>query len=79
MRLKVLDILLSLINQHVVSIDETMQERVAHLIEDKGYSISTAEQSTYGMLSQWLRHSPKQQIIVGMDGFWEIQLMLVTS
>lgn len=58
-RLKVLDILLGLINQHVISIDETMQERVAHLIEDKGYSISTAEQSTYGMLSQWLQSFPK--------------------
>lgn len=54
-RVKLLQLIFSLIESNVVSIDESMQEHVGHLIEEKKLSISTAEQSTYGSLSQWLQ------------------------
>jgi nicotinamide mononucleotide (NMN) deamidase PncC len=43
-----------LIEPNVVSVDESMQQHVGHLILEKKLSISTAEQSTQGSLSHWL-------------------------
>jgi len=54
-RVKLLQMIFSLVEANVVSIDESMQDHVAHLILDKKQSISTAEQSTYGALSQWVQ------------------------
>jgi len=54
-RVKLLQMIFSLIEANVVSIDESMQDHVAHLILEKKLSISTAEQSTFGALSQWIQ------------------------
>ncbi|MBN3571683.1 CinA family nicotinamide mononucleotide deamidase-related protein [Vibrio neptunius] len=53
-RIKLLQLVYNLIEANVVSVDETMQDNVGHLILDKKLSISTAEQSTHGNLSLWL-------------------------
>lgn len=53
-RVKLLQIIYKLIAEHVVSVDESMQQHVAHLMLEKKLSISTAEQSTHGSLSKWL-------------------------
>ncbi|NRB66469.1 MAG: CinA family nicotinamide mononucleotide deamidase-related protein [Vibrio sp.] len=53
-RVKLLQLVYNLIEANVVSVDETMQDNVGHLILDKKLSISTAEQSTHGNLSLWL-------------------------
>lgn len=58
-RVKLLQIIFNLIESNVVSVDESMQEHLAFLIQEKKYSISTAEQSTFGALSQCL-HSDSQ-------------------
>ncbi|EGA64127.1 CinA family nicotinamide mononucleotide deamidase-related protein [Vibrio brasiliensis] len=57
-RVKLLQIIFNLIESNVVSIDEPMQDHVAYLIQEKKFSISTAEQSTFGALSQWLQANP---------------------
>jgi len=54
-RIKVLQIVYKLIESSVVSVDESMQDHVAFLIQERQLSIATAEQSTYGALSQWLQ------------------------
>lgn len=54
-RVKLLQIIFKLIEEHVVSVDESMQKHVAYLIQEKKMSISTAEQSTFGALSQWIQ------------------------
>ncbi|NVD06760.1 CinA family nicotinamide mononucleotide deamidase-related protein [Vibrio sp. JPW-9-11-11] len=54
-RVKLLQIIFNLIEEHVVSVDESMKDHVAYLIQEKKMSISTAEQSTFGGLSQWLQ------------------------
>ncbi|MBU2897369.1 CinA family nicotinamide mononucleotide deamidase-related protein [Vibrio hepatarius] len=56
-RVKFLKMIHSLIEANVVSVDESMEEYVAHLIVDRAQSISTAEQSTYGHLARWLNSS----------------------
>ncbi|WP_341663164.1 CinA family nicotinamide mononucleotide deamidase-related protein [Vibrio sp.] len=53
-RVKLLKIIHDLIEANVVSVDEPLEDCVAHLITEKGKSISTAEQSTYGQLIRWL-------------------------
>jgi molybdopterin-biosynthesis enzyme MoeA-like protein len=58
-RVKLLQIIYNLIEQSVVSVDESMQEHVGHLIQERKLSIATSEQSTFGALSQWL-HSNEQ-------------------
>lgn len=58
-RVKLLQLIFKLIEPNVVSVDESMQDHVGHLIVDKKLSISTAEQSTQGSLSHWL-HSNEQ-------------------
>lgn len=58
-RVKLLQIIYNLIEQSVVSVDESMQEHVGHLIQDRKLSIATSEQSTFGALSQWL-HTNEQ-------------------
>lgn len=55
-RVKLLQLIYKLIEEHVVSVDESMQQHVAHLMCEKKQSISTAEQSTFGRLSQWLHY-----------------------
>lgn len=56
-RVKILQIIHNLIETNVVSVDESMEEYVAHLIADRAQSISTAEQSTYGHLTRLLNTS----------------------
>lgn len=58
-RVKLLQIIFNLIESNVVSVDESMQQHVAFLIQEKKQSISTAEQSTFGALSQWLHAHPE--------------------
>lgn len=53
-RVKLLQLIFKLIEEHVVSVDESMQQHVSHLVIEKKQSISTAEQSTQGQLSSWL-------------------------
>ncbi|WP_159739023.1 CinA family nicotinamide mononucleotide deamidase-related protein [Vibrio atypicus] len=53
-RIKLLQMIFKLIEPNVVSVDESMQQHVGHLILEKKLSISTAEQSTQGSLSHWL-------------------------
>ncbi|CAM3693070.1 CinA family nicotinamide mononucleotide deamidase-related protein [Vibrio aquimaris] len=53
-RVKLLKIIHNLIEENVVSVDEPFEDCVAYLIAEKGQSISTAEQSTYGQLIRWL-------------------------
>ncbi|MCG3733266.1 CinA family nicotinamide mononucleotide deamidase-related protein [Vibrio cincinnatiensis] len=53
-RVKLMQILHSLIETYVVSIDEPMLDHLGHLMADKGLSLSIAEQATKGWLSQWL-------------------------
>ncbi|UUM31681.1 CinA family nicotinamide mononucleotide deamidase-related protein [Vibrio japonicus] len=53
-RVKLLQLIYKLIEEHVVSVDESMQQHVAHLMIDKKLSISMAEQSTHGNLARWL-------------------------
>lgn len=64
-RVKLLQIVFSLIEDSVVSIDESMQNQVGHLIQDKKMSISTAEQSTFGALSQWIQTNEKASAYCG--------------
>jgi competence/damage-inducible protein CinA-like protein len=54
-RVKLLQIIFNLIESNVVSVDESMQDHVAYLIQERKQSIATAEQSTYGSLSHWLQ------------------------
>ncbi|MEF1289732.1 CinA family nicotinamide mononucleotide deamidase-related protein [Vibrio sp. M260118] len=54
-RVKLLQIIFNLIENNVVSVDESMQDHVAYLIQERKQSIATAEQSTYGALSHWLQ------------------------
>lgn len=54
-RVKLLQIIFNLIESNVVSVDESMQDHVAYLIQERKQSIATAEQSTYGALSHWLQ------------------------
>lgn len=58
-RVKLLQLIFNLIEPSVVSVDETMQKHVAFLIEERKSSIATAEQSTFGALSQWLHAEPE--------------------
>ena len=58
-RVKLLQLVYNLIESNVVSVDESMQDNVGHLILEKKWSISTAEQSTHGNLSLWL-HSNEE-------------------
>ncbi|EGA70182.1 putative competence damage protein CinA [Vibrio sinaloensis DSM 21326] len=58
-RVKLLQLIFKLIEPNVVSVDESMQQHVGHLILEKRLSISTAEQSTQGSLSHWL-HSNEE-------------------
>lgn len=58
-KVKLLQIIYSLIEANVVSVDEPMQQHVAYLIQERKLSIATAEQSTHGSVSQWL-HSNEQ-------------------
>ncbi|MGC9423823.1 MULTISPECIES: CinA family nicotinamide mononucleotide deamidase-related protein [unclassified Vibrio] len=53
-RIKLMQIIHSLIEPYVVSIDQPMLEHLGHLMSDKGLSLSIAEQATKGWLSQWL-------------------------
>lgn len=53
-RVRVLQLIHSLIEPYVVSIDEPMLAHLGHLMADKGLSLSIAEQATKGWLSQWL-------------------------
>ncbi|MDA0129026.1 CinA family nicotinamide mononucleotide deamidase-related protein [Vibrio sp. MarTm2] len=58
-RIKLLQLIFKLIEPNVVSVDESMQDHVGHLILDKKLSISTAEQSTQGCLSHWLHSNER--------------------
>ncbi len=53
-RVKLLQILYNLIDTSVVSVDEPMADHVGYLIQERKLSIATAEQSTFGGVSQWL-------------------------
>ena len=69
-RVKLLKIIHNLIEENVVSVDEPFEDCVAYLIAEKGQSISTAEQSTYGQLIRWLNLMTKRHTIVSTDGCW---------
>ncbi|MDN3609868.1 CinA family nicotinamide mononucleotide deamidase-related protein [Vibrio ostreicida] len=58
-RIKLLQMIHNLIESNVVSVDESMQDHVGHLIIERKLSISTAEQSTHGALSHWLHSNEK--------------------
>ena len=64
-RVKLLQIVFSLIEDSVVSIDESMQNHTGHLIQEKKMSISTAEQSTFGALSQWIQTNEQASAYCG--------------
>ncbi|GLT16822.1 CinA-like protein [Vibrio zhanjiangensis] len=53
-RVRLLKIIHNLIEENIVSVDETMEDYLGHLIVEKAHSISTAEQSTYGYLTKLL-------------------------
>lgn len=53
-RVRVLQLIHSHIDAYVVSIDQPMLEHLGHLLHEKSLSLSIAEQSTKGYLSQWL-------------------------
>ncbi|WP_165311559.1 CinA family nicotinamide mononucleotide deamidase-related protein [Vibrio ziniensis] len=53
-RVKLLQMIYAHLELHVVSVDEPMLEHIGHLMLEKGMSLSLAEQSTKGWLSNWL-------------------------
>ncbi|WP_456297242.1 CinA family nicotinamide mononucleotide deamidase-related protein [Vibrio sp. AK197] len=53
-RIKVLNVIFKLIEQHVVSVDEPMIEHLGLLLTERQASVAVAEQSTKGWLSNWL-------------------------
>ncbi|QSA19613.1 competence/damage-inducible protein A, partial [Vibrio furnissii] len=53
-RVKLLQLIYSHLEQHVVSVDEPMLAHIGHLMAEKGLSLSIAEQATKGWLSNWL-------------------------
>ncbi|MEZ8826472.1 CinA family nicotinamide mononucleotide deamidase-related protein [Vibrio amylolyticus] len=53
-RVRILQMIYSLIESNVVSVDENMLDHLGHLIAEKKQSISISEQSTHGWLSNWL-------------------------
>ncbi len=57
-RVKLLQMIYALLEQHVVSVDEPMLEHIGHLMTEKGLSLAIAEQATKGWLSSWLLSNP---------------------
>ena len=53
-RMKLSSMIYQHLERYIVSIDEPMLDHLGHLLEDKGQSLSIAEQSTKGWLSHWL-------------------------
>jgi len=64
-RVKLLHMIHALLEQHVVSIDEPMLAHIGHLLAEKGLSLSIAEQSTKGWLSNWLLSNPEVEKLSG--------------
>lgn len=64
-RVKLLQLIYSHLEQHVVSVDEPMLAHIGHLIEEKGLSLSIAEQATKGWLSNWLLSNEQVERLSG--------------
>ncbi|XAW88595.1 CinA family nicotinamide mononucleotide deamidase-related protein [Vibrio sp. CDRSL-10 TSBA] len=64
-RVKLLQLIYSHLEQHVVSVDETMLDHIGHLMADKGLSLSIAEQATKGWLSHWLLSNGQVEVLSG--------------
>ncbi|WP_428774917.1 CinA family nicotinamide mononucleotide deamidase-related protein [Vibrio sp.] len=64
-RVKLAQLIFSLIEPYVVSVDEPMVSHLGHLIADKKQSIAISEQSTQGWLCNWLHSDPNAQSYCG--------------
>jgi hypothetical protein len=64
-RVKLLQIIYQHLEQHVVSVDEPMLTHIGHLMQDKGLSISIAEQATKGWLASWLLSNEQVEALSG--------------
>lgn len=64
-RVKLLQLMYSHLEQHVVSVDEPMLDHIGHLMTEKGLSLSIAEQATKGWLSHWLLSNEQVEKLSG--------------
>lgn len=64
-RVKLLQLIYSHLEQYVVSVDEPMLDHIGHLMAEKGLSLSIAEQATKGWLSHWLLSNEQVECMSG--------------
>ncbi|EHD1696895.1 CinA family nicotinamide mononucleotide deamidase-related protein [Vibrio vulnificus] len=54
-RVKVMQMIYKLLEGNVVSVDESMTQHIGHMLKEKGLTLATAEQSSFGYLASWLQ------------------------
>ncbi len=54
-RVRLMQLIYSHLESHVVSVDEDMLSHIGHLLGEKQLTLAVAEQDSHGYLSQWLR------------------------
>ncbi|EGQ9975054.1 CinA family nicotinamide mononucleotide deamidase-related protein [Vibrio vulnificus] len=54
-RVKVMQLIYKLLEGNVVSVDESMTQHIGHMLKEKGLTLATAEQSSFGYLASWLQ------------------------
>ncbi|MBE3655828.1 competence/damage-inducible protein A [Vibrio navarrensis] len=54
-RVRVMQLIYKLLEANVVSVDEPMLEHLGHLLVEKGLTLATAEQCSFGYLTSWLQ------------------------